>query len=181
MNRIFLSKERVARIWLDDAPVHKDFNSLLAASATQKKENAVYLRYQKVKIELLLPLGGRFLYGLLGCELSLYDQTKRRVELQLQNGGDIFAQSLAQDLDIVHSGLPVGFENSVLDEAGACMSELDPESKFCVSFYDAAYGEVGSSISIFKRLCRAAISVVVMLNCSGSASFEDIKLTLEEN
>ena len=70
MNTIFLSKEWVARVWLDDAPVHKNFNSFIAARAIQKKENAVYLRYQKVKIELLLPLGGRFLYGLLGCELS---------------------------------------------------------------------------------------------------------------
>lgn len=181
MNRIILSKGRVARIWLDDAPMHSNFNSLVIAGANQKKRNAAHLRCQKVKVELLLPLGGRFLYGLLGCELSLYDQTRQRIELQIQNGKSILTNSLAQSIDIVHSGLPEEFENSVLDEAGACLSKLDVESEFSVSFYDAAYGEIGSSISIFRRLCRIAISVIIMLNNSDSASFDDIKSILEEN
>lgn len=178
MTILMLSKERRARVWLDKLPE----NEVFLASATDHHRridvagNCASKR-KIVAVELFIPLGGRFLYGLLGCEaigeksstLDVVVQTSLKKEKQ-------FTDSLAGKLDLVWWGLPDEYANAILNGATAGISKFGSPTAQSIRFCCAAHGEIGSTVSIFERLGMVTTALLTL----PAESHADIVTTLEQ-
>ena len=158
-----LSKERQVRIWFP-APPENTIVSLASISACRKIEhlNSRPITRHSVAIELLIPLGGRFLYGLLGAEASGALATELSlITYKLTDEGTVFTDSLAGTLDLVRWGLPGEYVNAVLDGASAGIDKYGMPAAETIRFHVAAFGEVGSTASVFQRLASMIVALLI--------------------
>lgn len=162
MTILRLSKERRARVWFDEPPANNV--SLAGPTEYHRRVDSVgncELTCRTATVELFIPLGGRFLYGLLGCEvigqksptLDVVVQTSLKKEQR-------FLGSLAGELDSVWWGLSDEYANAVLEGASAGVSKFGSPSAQAIRFSYAAYGEIGSTGSMFERLGMMTIALL---------------------
>jgi len=162
MTILLLSKERRARVWFDGSPE----NAVRMVGATQfcrrigPTSDSKYVG-RSVTVELFVPLGGRFVYGLLGCEATGENNSTVDVIAQTASGSGLqFNDSLAGELDFVRWGLAEEYAKSVLDGATRAASLFSAPPVNTIQFSIAAHGEIGSTESIFERLSIAAIGLL---------------------
>ena len=158
MRTLELGKYRRARVWIGDLP-H-------VAYAAQKTliQNFVANRHliyepRETAVEILVPLGARSMYGLLGGRY-VYDSTSElRVEVSLSSATERpFPESLATSTDEVRIGLPAEYGAAVL--AGIEIAENDAPLTAGRFFVDhAAHGTVGSCIAIYKHLSAVLVKL----------------------
>lgn len=157
-----LSKERCARVWLDEPPAEAIYQT--APTGYHRRINvsdSFTAQRTSATIELLVPLGGRFLYGLLGCEMV--GDAGKTLDISVQTTSktsDRFTDSLAGTLDTVWWGLSKEYADAVLDGAIAGISKFGSPSGHEIRFCYAAHGEKGSAVSIFERLSTAVIALL---------------------
>ena len=174
---LLLSRERRARVWLDVAP---PLSQIAVGPATRHERLVVsgtrLANHKTATIELFLPLGGRFMYGLLGCE-ALGDATSW-LDVLLTTSNEKtnrFNESLAKDLDQVWCGLPDEYADAVLKgiTAGVTSYGYPKAASLRISF--AAHGEIGSAPKVFERIGKAVVALLL----ASPEETDDLPGTLE--
>ena len=162
MQKIELDFHSKAYIWMDSNP-----GIIYSASEVLTKEVCTDLPRKsdrkQAALEILIPVGARFLYGLLGAEFIPNDSGKFSLEVLLStNNASIFQQSIASELDLVRVGLPREYSQSVVEGALQSLNNKSLETLGCgvLQFNQAAHGEIGSSNKFF---CQIAGTVVQLL------------------
>jgi hypothetical protein len=111
-------------------------------------------------IEVFLPRGGRFIYGLLGGAFTPNDSKELVVQVASSEAGQTITDwSLARGLDAVRSGIPPWAVEDILN-AALENTEGQTLGPGCLSFHLGAHGEIGSSTWVFRGLTHAVISLV---------------------
>lgn len=172
-----LSKERRVRVWINESPANlmPDFDHVSHCRRISSQNIRPLIR-KCVVIEVFIPLGGRFLYGLLGGEaIDCLYQDFNLVAFEMVATDSVFNGSLAGDLDIVSWGLPNEYIDSVLDGACIGIEKYGLPDAATIQFHLAAFGEIGSTVSIFRRL---AIIIIAFMGGLNDREF-DIRVEIE--
>ncbi len=153
-----LSKHRRARVWVDEV-LPCEF---AAGDSIQKEiEAAVPCDpvLSTIAVELFVPEGGRFSYGLLGGRFSMSSSTPGKVSLivNVDGKGLKYPSALSGQLDDVRIGLPREYASAVIESLEREMVEqrVFPAGQLVVSC--AAHGLIGSNRGIFRRLAKLLI------------------------
>lgn len=150
-----------ARVWWNE-PCGLSMAPLETLTATETAAAAGgNHRVARVTLELFVPLGGHFLYGLLGAQLEPDASSELLIRVPTSSmDGRAYSDSLAAAVDDVRAGLPAEYGGSVLGALREQAPTLLPGGKLAVT--EAAHGVVGSSGSMFCRLaglvCRLIAS-----------------------
>ncbi len=150
MFNLLLSRSRKARIWIDDLPAGV---WLEPESHVERRflSNTTVLNGHKIAVELFIPRGARFDYGLIGGELSSNESNEFLVAICHSVGTRLLTDSLVGALDEVRVGLPLDYANAVLEGIAAeATGTVLPAGELTVCC--AAYGTVGSSVFFFRLL-----------------------------
>ena len=173
MKNINLNFHSQARVWIEDAPsiIYPVIDTLTKDVQTGLTRNSE--RQRQVALEILIPVGVRILYGLLGAKFIPHDSGKLSLAVLVSTNNEfIFEQSIASQLDRVRVGLPNEYSQSIVDGA---LKALDRETivklgSGLIQFDLAAHGEIGSSNKFFRKI--AAIVVQLLTIDTGSSEQE---------
>jgi len=166
MQNITLDFHIQARVWLQEHPQ-------IIYSATDLIEREVGSGLEKkagdkrAALEILIPVGPRFLYGLLGAKFIPNDSGKIVVQILVSTTEEAdYKKSIAseQHLDTVRVGLPREYSNSVIEGA---LQALNPQSctelgSGILRFDQAAWGEIGSSNKIFRQIAATVVQLLAL-------------------
>ncbi|MBN3947759.1 MAG: hypothetical protein V7K14_06470 [Nostoc sp.] len=172
MKALDLGLTAKARIWQDE-PLYFPGDSRPAFYPVEDQRIETILDNAKVgsvskrevMIEILVPLGARFLYACLGAIFEPNDSGK--LVLKVSIATELERQlntSLASSLDIVRIGITEEYAPSVTD--GARLKFQEPGVRDIlgsgeISFNLGAFGEISSSRAFFHDLAYAVIEVIV--------------------
>jgi hypothetical protein len=163
MISVELSFERRARVWFSSpadwvTQPHATRRLTIAPRARVKDSRRI------VVVELFVPAGGRFHYGLLGAE-TMNDAASPEggilVELLVSaSSGPVHETSLAGSLDTVRWGLPNEYADAVAASVEeSVIAHVAPDVNR-LRFTWAAHGHVGSSNAHFARLARIVMRLL---------------------
>lgn len=150
MISLLLSHNRKARIWISDLPE----GVLVEPSSHVERRfssNKRLVDSRKIAIELFIPRGARFDYGLIGGEFITNESNEFVTTVCHSIEARVLADSLVDVLDEVKVGLPLDYADAVLEgivseSAHAAL----PTGHLLVCC--AAYGRFGSSVFFFRLL-----------------------------
>lgn len=166
MNTLTLSRERRARVWLEELPaIPQEIEGSLVQSARINAPIRHLPAMKRVAIELFVPLGGRFMYGLLGVELLGRATSVLEVLVPVSRSRGcvyVYEDSLASTFDHVQWSLPDEYAGAVVAGARAGVLRYGPPDAAAVRFGVAAHGDVGSAPSVFERLSKALVGLLVV-------------------
>jgi len=166
MRLVDLGKHRRARLWFGDLPdaAYQSVNAVKCSiSASRNTQDGLRL----AAIEVLVPLGGRSIYGLLGGEFRPDSSNRLDVDVFVASAaGPPFASNLATQTDKVRVGLPAEYVEGVLGGVALAKGELDRLAAGKLLINCAAHGEIGSCEVVFKHL---ALALVKLFNREGQA------------
>ena len=150
-----------ARAWIGELP-----NIPCRAAEYIEKRVAVSwatrAKRSTAALEVFIPRGGTWKYGLLGCEFVPNGSKELVVQVTSSEAGQTITDwSLAQGLDAVKSGLPPWAAEEILSAASE-NGEAQALGPGWLRFPIGAYGEIGSSKWVFRCLANAVISLVSM-------------------
>lgn len=163
MITLALSREKRARIWFDSPDGHLEQPAVLRSFRIKPK--ARVKQYKKViVVEVLVPRGGRFEYGLLGATVldagAMSDEIV--VEMPVTGSlGPIVTDSLAGRLETVRWGLPAEYAEAVAAGARASLLADGAPDAYGIRFAWAAHGLVGSSSHRFGRLATLVSRLII--------------------
>ena len=163
MIMLTLPFHRKARIWFGDLPQ-------ACLEAKQVIDRSFCLASPGLKnrhdlaIEIFVPKGARFEYGLLGGEFIPDDSGCLQVFVSAASEGVPFNESLASKLDEVWIGLPLSYARAIMDGVAIAEKELAflPSGK--LHFNCAAYGTAGSCVAIFRTLSTTIVKLLRLGN-----------------
>jgi hypothetical protein len=173
MRTLELGKHRRARIWTGDLPnasypsTHVLTYSIAASDISQPGPTLA-------AVEVFVPLGGRFIYGLLGGHW-VPDPSLGRLDVDIcvaAATGRVFGDSLAIGSDEVRVGLPAEYAQGVMAGVDLAASDLNTVSAGRLSINCAAHGHIGSSNVVFKHL--AAILIKLVNGSGGAMSIQEL-------
>ncbi|MEA5550690.1 hypothetical protein VB713_06825 [Anabaena cylindrica UHCC 0172] len=160
-----------ARIWNNERFYFPDLRPIFHPVIDERieviVENAKIISFskRKVMIEILAPLGARFLYGCLGAMFEPNDSGKLVLKVAISTELECEVNSsLASSLDIVRVGIPEEYANSVFDGSKLKLQEPGVSEIFGsgqISFQWGTFGEIGSSRAFFHDLAYTVIEVMV--------------------
>jgi hypothetical protein len=159
MRTVRIGRYGKARVWLGELP-ELTYPVLDVLERTLEAGDSPLSGVRRAAIEMLLPRGGRALYGLLGAELT--PRCSGRLVVQVAVSGRTepqFIRSLAARIDDVRLGIPDEYAVSVLDG----VSRTDESRSLgpgMVRFDRAAHGAVGSAQWLFQRLSAAIVRLL---------------------
>jgi hypothetical protein len=149
-----------AKFWIDELPDLPATSSDVVEERRQIAYSPTNQKDFRAAIEVLIPLGGRFIYGLLASEYFRNTSTNELV-VQVANcapGPIITESSLARGLDAVESGIPVWASNEILKTAFEA-AEGQRLGAGYLRFASGAHGKIGSNIWVFGGLARALVEL----------------------
>ncbi len=112
-------------------------------------------------IEVLVPVGPRSMYGLLGGEWQPDQSNQFGVEVNVSAANErLFADSLALKGDEVRVGLPVEYANAVATGLDLAKDQLSVLPSGRLSINRAAHGAIGSCDAIFKHLAAVLVKLI---------------------
>lgn len=113
-------------------------------------------------IEVFIPSGGRFAYGLLGADYTSSKPGELLVQVAAATRGqDITEWSLARGLDLVRNGIPEWAAAEILS-ATFKYTGTQALGSGRLRFAFGAHGEMGSSKRIFQALSKSVITLLCM-------------------
>lgn len=159
--RAFHWESRKARIWLDELP-DWTYEVVEVIERHREVDSHGLAESRSVAVELFLPTGGRALYGGLGAVFVPKDTKRLTVQTFISHGeGKPYEEALAYRIDDVRRGLPYEFVEGIFD--GVLQTD---ETQFLgagtLSFRCAVHGYVGSSRSMFQRLSRIVVKLLLI-------------------
>jgi hypothetical protein len=123
---------------------------------------------------LFIPVGARFLYGLLGCDAvgtggAGLDVAVQTSEMQVRR----FTSALAGQLDEVWCGIPDEYAGGVLRGAVDGLNKFGAPDVKTIAFRMGAYGKIGSTPRLFERLGAVAIALLLFPRTSAANELND--------
>ena len=153
-----LSGYRKARIWLGELP-KLNYPILNVLSRTKDEKKVDISEVRRTAIEMLIPTGGCFIYGLLEAEFTPTNLGEFSIKVATSaNTGNPVDWSLATSVDEVCAGIPLEYSESVIEGA---LSAGDILGSGILCFEGGAHGAVGSSKHIFRHLATTAVRILV--------------------
>lgn len=174
MRLVDLGKHRRARLWIGDLP-DAACQSVNAVKHSISASRNIQEGLRLAAIEVLVPLGGRAMYGLLGGEFRPDSTNRLDVDVFVASAGPPFAGNLATKIDKVRVGLPAEYVEGVLDGVALAKGELDRLAAGKLLLNCAAHGEIGSCEVVFKHL---ALALVKLFNREGQALSDEELISL---
>lgn len=165
-----LSYHRKMRVWLGELPPLK-YPVVDSLERTLKARRSQIYNRKSAAVEMLIPKGGRAIYGLLGAEFQ--PELSQELLVKVAVSGTATQQLdwlLASRLDRAYMGLPSEYCHGVLSGA---LSAAEILGSGLLHINCAAYGEVSSSPIIFNQLA----STIVKLLASNIQSVLDSEIT----
>lgn len=160
-----LTHERKVRVWLNETAKHKDENTSepLLVKGVSCNGGKRPLR-EAVCIELLVPLGGRFLYGMLGgigTGGSAHEATLQISNSLIAEESEGAVDPLSGRLDQVSPWVSIDYCSSILDGAG--LAAKNYASFFpSFTFNMGRQGVIGSSPNFFRLLGFLVVSMLAV-------------------
>lgn len=162
MKTLQLAKHQKARVWLNELPDSSYASSEVISYAV--RANATEETWvTRAAVELLIPLGGRSMYGLIGGEFEPSSDGMLVVEICVSSGDmPTFSESLIASKDDVKTGLPAEYVRGICSGADIGSATLDRvvSGKFRVTC--AAHGLMSSSEAIFSKLFIMLLKLLVI-------------------
>ena len=160
MSIIEITSPYSARVWLDELP---DLGSE-SRRIVQKEREVVHSSPRSkggmAAIEVFIPRGARFIYGLLAGELVPGDSKELIVQVANgETGQTITDWSLARGLDAVKSGIPTWATEEILNSALEAV-DAQPIGPGCLRFPLGAHGQLGSNAWVFRGLAKAIVTLI---------------------
>jgi hypothetical protein len=179
MQNIKLDHHVQAHVWIDErqqiiCPRTETISKELAKGLTKKSPN------KRGGLEILMPAGARFFYGLLGAEFIPNDSGSFLLEVLIAtNQENIYEQSIASKLDQVRVGLPSEYSQSVIEGAIESLNEttLARFGSGVLTFDQAAHGKVGSSNIFFRHIATTVIQLLMIERSSNTQEVTQIVKT----
>jgi hypothetical protein len=158
-----LSRYRLAKVWLDEAP-HASF--LASSTVVRMLQPTARLEASCgiAVIELLIPQGPKASYALIGGELIKSDAHDFEVFASVASDGMPYSASLASRVDEVTVGLPNEYADAVFKGAERIADTIGAPTKAALQFKWAAHGRVGSSPWIFEKASGLVLQLLVSPN-----------------
>jgi hypothetical protein len=150
---------RQARVWLRETPNWTYEAETVLTGEQQATE--VHLRESRyVAVELLVPAGARAHYGGLGATFVPSSAKLLAIEVPVSSTeGPAIPESLANQVDSVHVGLPGEYAKAILESmTSAHAAQLLPGGT--VRVCGALHGVAGSSPWFFQVLSRVALTLL---------------------
>ncbi|WP_395024773.1 hypothetical protein [Comamonas odontotermitis] len=176
MKEFKLSKERIARVWVNEWPISKKDSPKITSNHFIEAEcrGSLICIHNTIVVELLVPLGGKFSYGMLGVTTLGEKSFNPKIELcdSLDLMNDDVSSALANSIDTIESYIGNEYRDSILIGARDSAQEyLDlPE---IIRFFGGRQGAFGSSQSLFKKLAFICLRLL-------SSPKENMKEELEK-
>lgn len=160
MKSFNLTKERKARVWLGEfLPSFQTNESSL--TEVVKCSGSLYPLHTTVAVELFIPAGGRFFYGLLGIQTFGKETQKTSVEIANfpHRRGSEITDSLAGALDTVVPWIDNEYHAAILAGASTAAGKYAalPER---IQIYSGRQGLIGSSQELFHRLGSICVTLL---------------------
>lgn len=193
MKEIDLGLTGKARIWQEAEPLYfpGDYTPVIYAEVDEINEiilnNAKIgsLPKKTVMIEILAPLGAKFLYGCLGAIFEPNDSGKLVLRVSVSTESERQLQtSLASSLDIVRVGITEEYAYSVVNGAKLKLQEPKITEIFGsgeIYFKWGAFGEIGSSRAFFHDLAYTVIEVMLRAKARSYNIKTPFKKVLEQS
>jgi hypothetical protein len=159
MKTIDLEKFKRARVWLNELPACEYVPSMVlthVVAASHAGDPTIHC----AAIELLVPLGARSMYALIGGEYSSNNSNTLEIELAIADDGPSFADSLASPSDVVKIGLPNEFVRGVIEGINIGCSELDWVCAGKLRIACSAHGVMWSSEAIFSKVASILVKLI---------------------
>lgn len=161
---IDLDLQRKACVWFNESPellypVVEVMNQDLATGLEQNSHR------KQVALELLIPVGAKMSYGLLGVEFILNSSEKLLIELWISTENErIFEKSIANKLDTIRIGLPLEYSQSVIEGIKISLDEnlISNLGSGILRINQAAHGEISSSNKFFKRISMILMQLLIL-------------------
>jgi hypothetical protein len=152
-----LSGYRKARIWLGAWP-ELNYPAVKVLSRTKDAKKVEISEVRRTAVEMFIPTGGCFIYGLLEAEFTPTNLGEFSLKVATSaNTGNPVDWSLAASVDEVCAGLPLEYSESVIEGA---LSAADILGSGILCFEGGAHGAVGSSKRIFRHLATTAVRIL---------------------
>lgn len=162
MKSFNLTKERKARVWLSELPTSFQTDELSCKKVVQCEGSVRPLR-TTIAVEIFVPAGGRFLYGLLGIQSLGKSADKTRIEIPIFSRPPIthVSDSLAGTVDKVVPWIDDEYHAAILAGMSAAVGEyaIVPER---IRICSGRQGLVGSSPEIFRRLAFICMTLLAI-------------------
>jgi len=176
MRTFALTMERRARVWIDSSEMP---GVMSVDERRMLKYRDVYCRGNQkarrtaIAVELFIPVGGRFLYGMLGGKAFGSEASQSLIEIaDMTSHGRVVVDSLAGSLDTVVPWVDAEYYDSILDGASAAVEGFEAfPDKFV--FCSGRQGALGSTPILFRRLAHICVALL-------AAPDADIEKRLEE-
>ena len=121
---------------------------------------------KQVALEVMIPVGGRFLYGFLGAVFKPSASEQFLLQIPVSTDSEkIFADSIAADLDQIRFGLPNEYVQSVIDSAMFHLHKyqgIKILGSGTLCFEPAAHGELSSSKRFFGDIVAVLVQLLVL-------------------
>jgi hypothetical protein len=163
-------KHKQARVWLDELPDSRYAALHTIVRQTIAGGDSTPVR-TRAAVELYVPTGPRWYYGLLGGEWYA-DPTENSCRVSVSIAGantKPLTDSLAA-LDKVHTGLPLEFAEAVCVGLQTTLQQLAVVPRGTLAIICAAHGEIGSCDAVFQQLGAV---LVKLLHASPAAPSDD--------
>ena len=179
MKKLDLDFHSKALVWIGDYPsliypaidvINQDVYTGLSINYGEKR----------AALEIMLPVGSRVLYGLLGAKFIPNNSGKFSLEVLVSTNSEaVFQQSLAAKLDQVRIGLPSEYSQSVIDGTLHSLDQKSLESlgSGVLRFDKAAHGEIGSSNKFFRKIAATVVQLLMLDKASNEKEVTEIVKT----
>jgi len=153
-----LGRHSKARIWFDDSAVPAYVQDTEIVRVVAAKPGSIR-ESRAAAIELFVPLGGRFLYGMLGGRFTPDSSQYLSVAASVTSSEQpAFTRSLAENLDQVRVGLPAPYAEAIIEVIADMQPALTLASGH-LALNRAAHGDIGSSSLVFEHLVIALMKL----------------------
>jgi hypothetical protein len=159
MKTLDLEKSKRARVWLDDLPSCGYMASNVLTHIVPAS-NAGRVSVHRAAIELLVPLGPRSMYALIGGEYYPDNSNALEVEIATSDDGPLFMDSLASSTDVVKVGLPSEYVQGVVKGIDIGCTELECVSAGKLRIACSAHGAMWSGQAIYSQVTSMLVKLI---------------------
>jgi hypothetical protein len=155
-----LGKHRRARIWTEELPrIPIAIDQMVSLSIPVSRHSLALPKIAAV--EVIVPLGARAMYGLLGGSITPAYSDLLRIDVALTDGnGELLLDTLAPPGEEVRAGLPHEFSGAVLDAIALAQQRMPDLPSGHLTIDCAAYAAVSSSSRMFQHLFHILLQVI---------------------
>ncbi|MBI2687422.1 MAG: hypothetical protein HYX27_14005 [Acidobacteria bacterium] len=158
---IKLSEFRTCRLWRDELPDVSELGEKIWRSSLEPDT----LSGETVSmggIELFFVTGPKSLYALLGGQIEPGGLPSGQVVIRYgSTGTNLYTEALASDYEVVRSGLPEEYLESVVAGIRTGLDEMAGKLRGRLTIHVAAYSDIGSCRAIFEHAAAVLVRLLI--------------------